>query len=118
MQARSNGVAVDLNPHTLKFTHNETELRTKALVSPRTSNLVFVPFVLEGDISLDKITRMVQAQNDFLADQISITVTGILDVNNYMKADPDNNGKSLCIYLLYETGKDGTKLFTSIEMST
>eukprot|EP00957_Ditylum_brightwellii_P175888 13393264-Ditylum_brightwellii.AAC.1 len=64
--------------------------------NPRTSNWVFVLFALEGNISLDQITRMVRAQNDFLADQTSIAVIGILNVDNIMKADPDNNEKSLC----------------------
>eukprot|EP00957_Ditylum_brightwellii_P174577 13292922-Ditylum_brightwellii.AAC.1 len=81
----------------------------------RTSNLVFVMFVLEGDISTDQIAGMVRAQNDFPADHTSIAVTGILNVDNIIKTDQDDNGKSLCTCLLYETAKDCTELFTFIE---
>eukprot|EP00957_Ditylum_brightwellii_P169748 12920750-Ditylum_brightwellii.AAC.1 len=107
IQARNNEVTVDLNPQTVRVTHNGTELRTKALVVSGPCK--------EKMASKDRFYTLEQGNITQLDKHCS---DRHLNVDNIIKTDPDDYGKSLRTCLLYETAKDGTELFTSIKTST
>jgi hypothetical protein len=105
--------------YTLSNISEEEQLRW-----PQTGKWVFLPFTPDGDITLEQLVDSTCAQNDFLATQRSIAVTGFTEIDSYV-TNPETNIDShegtaddtICFrsWLLQQPAKDGDFLITSVE---